>query len=315
MTTTPTIPTTDTDRRVLPVGFVVGAPRSGTSLLYKALCLHPDAGWISNWVRRHPTITSLAALNRLTRHTPGQRHRAWFTDGGNAYVYGRHRSVATRLYPMPVEGEPLFRACGLGVTGPRPLDPDRGREAAEVLGDRLAAVLRWGGGDVVVNKRIDHNRRIAALARALPDARFVVLVRDGRAVAASLAAVDWWADQPLWWAEGTPTTWARDGGDPWEACARHWVAETAVLEAGIATVVPERVLRIRYEELVADLVGVAGRVSRFVGLRADAVWSRQVARLDRRRPDDAWRDHLPPAARSAIERVAGDALRRYGYAG
>ncbi|MBV9253816.1 MAG: sulfotransferase, partial [Actinobacteria bacterium] len=34
--------------------FLVGAPRSGTSLLYKALCLHPDAAYISNWVNRFP---------------------------------------------------------------------------------------------------------------------------------------------------------------------------------------------------------------------------------------------------------------------
>ena len=32
--------------------FLVGAARSGTSLLYRALCLHPDVAYVSNYVRR-----------------------------------------------------------------------------------------------------------------------------------------------------------------------------------------------------------------------------------------------------------------------
>ena len=32
--------------------FLLGAPRSGTSLLYKCLALNPGAAWVSNWVER-----------------------------------------------------------------------------------------------------------------------------------------------------------------------------------------------------------------------------------------------------------------------
>ena len=35
--------------------------------------------------------------------------------------------------------------------------------------------------------------------------RFVVLVRDGRAVAESLSRVDWWETNHVWWYGGTPT--------------------------------------------------------------------------------------------------------------
>ena len=43
----------NTDRR--PPTFLIGAARSGTSLLYKGLCLHPDAAYFNNnYVRRLP---------------------------------------------------------------------------------------------------------------------------------------------------------------------------------------------------------------------------------------------------------------------
>src|SRR6266542_2501848 len=72
--------------------FIVGAPRSGTSLLYKLLCLHPRAAWISNWGRRAPGQPALAMLNRLAPRLPATRRRAWFgADGGNAYAYSLSR--------------------------------------------------------------------------------------------------------------------------------------------------------------------------------------------------------------------------------
>src|SRR5436305_4693409 len=97
--------------------FLVGAPRSGTSLVYKALCLHPEVAYISNWVRRAPAVPQLAVLNRAAAHLPEQRLRAWFGGGDNAYVYGRRRPLWERAFPMPVEGEPLYARAGVGTNG------------------------------------------------------------------------------------------------------------------------------------------------------------------------------------------------------
>ena len=50
-------------RSTAPV-FLIGAPRSGTSLLYKCLALHPDLGYISNYNERLPRWESVSLLNR-----------------------------------------------------------------------------------------------------------------------------------------------------------------------------------------------------------------------------------------------------------
>ena len=107
-----------------PVLVIVGAPRSGTSLVYRALCLHPEAAWVSGWQRRAPRHPVVSRVDRVAAWWPDRRRAAWF-PGGNAYVYGRHRRPLERLLPAPVEGEPVLRAAGVP-------DPDAG-PVAELL--------------------------------------------------------------------------------------------------------------------------------------------------------------------------------------
>ncbi|MBV9042289.1 MAG: sulfotransferase [Acidimicrobiia bacterium] len=286
--------------------FLVGAPRSGTSLLYKTLCLHPDASYISNWVRRAPALPQLAVLNRAATHLPEARLRVWFGGGDNAYVYGRRRPVWERAFPMPVEGEPLYARAGIGETNGHDADLARLRSS-------FKAVRRAGGGRTFVNKRVANNHRISLLLEAFPDARFVEIVRDGRAVALSLSNVDWWPESVVAWCGKTPRQWESEGGDPWELCARTWVEELRAAEHGLAKVPERQRLSISYEQLVRNPHATLAGVAVFAGLDPDADggdWPTGVRFPDR---NEAWRTRLDAAALSTIERVEGDELRRHGY--
>jgi hypothetical protein len=292
--------------------FLVGAPRSGTSLLYKALCLHPGVAWISNWVRRAPSLPQLALLNRVARRLPQTRRAAWFgVDSANAYVYGRRRPPMERWFPMPVEGEPVYRHCGIepddGTAGP--VDPCQ----AACLRRAFGALSRYGGGRVLVSKRIANNQRIPLLVAAFPSARFVNLIRDGRAVACSLSRVDWWEDGVVWWYGGTARRWREEGGDPWELCARHWLRELASVEEGLRAVDAGRQLTLRYEELIEEPSQTLREVARFAGVPDDRGWVRELDRL--RFPDrnDAWRERVGPAVGERLEAIQQEQLRVWGY--
>lgn len=291
--------------------FLVGAPRSGTTLLYKALCLHPDAGYISNWVARFPGAPQLAAANRVAAHLPGAQRRVWFGGGDAAYVYGSRRSVWARAFPMPVEGEPVYRHAGVPAAG-----GSGDRQVHDALVRAFARIRRAGGGRVVVSKRIANNRRIPLLAAAFPEARFVELVRDGRAVAASLRRVDWWPDSTLWWRDDvTPRAAEAAGADPWELCARAWVEEAAAARDGLATLDPGRVFTTTYERFVAAPGEVLAEVARFGRVEpGDDRWQRRLASV--RFPDrnQAWRSEVPAGAIATIERVQATALGSHGYA-
>src|SRR6266511_4315156 len=127
--------------------FIVGAPRSGTSLLYKLLCLHPRAAWISNWGRRAPGQPALAMLNRLAprlrrrlrrrrcARAPGRR--AAPPPGGHPALVGR-RPAGLQADPQQPAHPPARR----GVPA-RPLrEPDPGRPRRRLL----AVARRLVGG-------------------------------------------------------------------------------------------------------------------------------------------------------------------------
>jgi hypothetical protein len=291
--------------------FILGAPRSGTSLLYKALCLHPDVAYISNWMRRAPKFPALAVTNRFARRFPTFRRTVWFgDDAANAYVYGDRRPLSHRLFPMPVEGEPVFRSCGLGPEpGPGPAEPAQ----IACVQRTFAAMRRYAGTRSVVSKRIASNQRIPLLAAAFPAARFVNLIRDGRAVALSLSRVAWWDAEVIWWLGATPARWRQQGNDPWELCALHWVRELESVEQGLLAIPPDQQLEIRYEDLVDRPLATLERVAAFAGLPDRSEWTSELGRLQYPNRNERWREQLPGEARTRIETIQYEQLRRLGY--
>lgn len=291
--------------------FLVGVPRSGTSLLYKLLCLHPDSAYISNWMRVLPSLSFIAALNRIPPHFPNARRAAWFgADGANAYNYDHHRSPRERLFPTPIEGEPVYRRCGIDQVEPaghpNPARIDR-------LRTTFQTTRRYGGGRLLVSKYLANNHYIPALVKLFPNARFVEIVRDGRAVAYSLSRVHWWQDSLIWWYGGTPGTWRAEGRDPWELCARYWVRELAVIDEGLTAVPASQRLEMRYEELVAEPIPTARRIAAFAGLPEDPDWTRELGRLSYPNKNESWRTRLAPSAREHVEAIQHGDLRRLGY--
>jgi hypothetical protein len=254
----------------------------------------------------------LAVLNRLPPYAPATRRAVWFgPEAANAYAYGRRRPLWERLFPAPVEGEPVYRHCGIGQDQGLPADP----EQLARLRRSFAALGRFAGGSLLVSKRIANNQRIPLLAAAFPDARFVHLIRDGRAVAYSLSRVDWWQDDVVWWYGGTPRRWQKEGGDPWELCARHWLRELAAIEEGLAAVPPAQRLEVRYEELVQQPVATVQRVAAFAGLPGHAGWAEELGRLRYPNQNEAWRERLPADVQARIEGLQLGELRRLGLVG
>lgn len=302
--------TTDLDggRRVV---VLLGAGRSGTTLLYKVLATHPEIGYFSNYQARFPGAPDTARLHRLLRGRPDLVRRAWFGDDGGAY-FGVRRRWHKALVPTPAEAEAVYHACGLRVD--TALEDRLSDESVAGLRRVFEAARRAGGAAVQLTKRTANNRRVAQLLQAFPEARFLHIVRDGRAVASSSLVVDWWPDHVLHWCGQTPRQMAAAGHDPLEVAARHWVESMQVLEQGLALLPSGSLLQLRYEELLERPADAAGRILNHVGVtrQAPQFWS-ILESLGLSSKPEGWRKRWTPDQLARVEAIQGGTLQRWNY--
>lgn len=289
--------------------FLIGAGRSGTTLLYKLLCLHPDVAYVSNFENRLRWLPAGLA----TRFDPtdiAAKRNSWFRPSGNAYF--ERRSPLERLVPMPVEGERFFAACGMPLN-PAP-DFRLPEKSVARLRNRVNAIARAANAGVFLSKRTANNRRIPQLEATFPEARYVHLVRDGRDVSRSLSRVDWWHDHLLWWDGRTPRELERDGEAPLAICARNWVREVDEIRRGFASVAPERIIETSYEALVANPRQTIDKIVRFLGLTHSPAFDAAVDSVTLRERNKAWASEWSQSDVDRVMAEAGPTLTALGYA-
>ena len=269
--------------------FVVGCPRSGTTLLQQLLSRHPDlvVAPETHFVRRF----LLEADRYGDLHQDAAMHR--LLDDVVAMP---------ELVEMRVDPDLLRARC---LAGPRSADA--------VFATLLRCFGEAWGAPVVGEKTPNHVLYLRRLEQVFPDARFVHIVRDPRAVVASWRHVPWSTGSVA----GDTRVWRR-----YVAAARRQPPRHAPLH------------QLRYEDLVAEPERVvAGLVARLglarhpTGVGADAPSERaglvDVAREPwktgsdgpvRAEAADRWRSALSAAEVLTVERSAWRLMRAYGYA-
>lgn len=288
------------DRPIL----VFGTGRSGTTIFLRLLAAHPHLGWFSNYVERFPRVPQLAVLSRLL-DLPliGPR-----LEGRGAAVPHAAEALRTLRYITGgnFQAKRVLEASALAVA-----DGDRYRRY-------VATTLRWQGKKRYLQKHTGFPR-IRYLSAVFPDAKFVHVVRDGRAVVNSLRGMPWWSGTlDDWWWGPMPADYQNE----YEASRRHpvilgaiqwkWLLDLA--EAQIAELAPGRCLTVNYSRLVADPRSAMNQVSDFCELESSCVFERRRSAIRVHNADDRWRSQLTDAERAMLEKSLSDYLARYGFA-
>jgi hypothetical protein len=166
-----------------------------------------------------------------------------------------------------------------------------------------------------------------ALTDAFPDARIIQFIRDGRDVVSCMlqdqAILSWFkpsfanldtefpnpffgveteADRDLW----PGLSLAGKSGLRWRGAVR--------LAARLRRTLPaEQLITVRYETLLERPSDTASAISAFAGVSLPATALRDKA-LPASMRAGTWRRNLSPDQAADVEKVAGDELRRVGYA-
>lgn len=289
--------------------FIVGAGRSGTTLLYKLISLHPEVSFISQFDRSLPAWLPSQFAGRFLRPFPSLKRIFWFKDEGNAYFIDR--PLVKKIIPSPVEAERIYTECGLSVY------PDEEvkdlEQTKKCMMARFTRMQRHGGGRVIVSKRTSNNQRIRLLNSIFPQAKFVNVVRDGRAVAFSLGQVEWWHQHKLWWAEKTPGELEQQGFSALEVCARNWIEDIEAIKTGLQDIDNNRVIDITYERLMDDPEMELARILEFIGLNCKSSFEAAWRSLNLKPREDKWRVNWSVEEREIVEGIQNKNLAELGY--
>jgi hypothetical protein len=270
-----------------PIVLVVGAPRSGTTLLSQLMARHLEIAWVDNAAARY-----------------------W-----NAPVEGLRRSLARG--PAAAREVPLRSRLGAaeGSRGPHEFgwfwhwfggfpDADEldGEELARIdwpaLRRQLYAMSGLAQRPLLLKSITFANYQIPALVEALPNLRFVHIRREPSQVVRSIlgARRQRYGDERCWWSL-RPRAW-RDWAalDPVAQVCRQVTHATRAIDAALLGPARGLGLAVEYERLVADPRAVLGAISHHVGAAL-----REAGDLDALALESGNRGDAHPQRMAAIE--------------
>jgi hypothetical protein len=279
---------------VNPFVFVVGCPRSGTTLLQRLLDAHPqlavidETRWIDHWFAERKGVTP--------------------------------EGFATRTLVSNLLEFPRFAQLGLGREELEALVDGNGPVPYQAFVTALFDLYGASRGKPLVgDKTPRYVRSIPILHEFFPGARFVHLIRDGRG--ACLSVLHWQKAAKL--AQTFPT-WTEQ---PVATAALWWEWQVRLGREAGSALGPDLYREVRYETLVSDPERACRELCRFLGLDYDEAMLRfhegrrkSDARLDAKKawlpPTPGlrdWRTEMPEEDLERFEAVAGGLLGELGY--
>lgn len=168
--------------------FIIGVPRSGTTIVQHIFSVHPELVWMSQneidgWLtstEKHQIISYYQWLKNNNKKIP--------TSDEALYVLGRDLGPGFKNFPnmpksseIPIEGEHFWRKnFGGEYVEDIPLDKKI------LVVKEISNLIERKQKHRFVNKAPQNSMRLFALYKIFPDAKFINLVRDPRAVISSM---------------------------------------------------------------------------------------------------------------------------------
>lgn len=263
--------------------FIIGAPRSGTSLLYTIL---RTSGALAHW--------------------PGEAHEVWEADYHPALRNWESNALdASDIRP---EAAARIRRSFFLTTGNRkrlidktPRNSLRVPFIAALFPDACFVFIQRDGRDNI-NSLINAWRTSRYRTYRLPAPH-------------SIRGVD-----PLWWKFVLYPGWQEDSAGPLgEVCARQWTVSNEMALDGLEALGDSRSVRVRYEDLVERPIDEVGRVLEFLALpyedsikaRAATIASTPINIVTP--PERGKWKRENPAEIGAIRDLIAPTMKRLGY--
>jgi hypothetical protein len=273
---------------VTPFPFVVGCPRSGTTLLRAMLDSHPDLA------------------------VPGESY--FIVELAPKFAKKPLRRFNVRRFADAVVAHPRFVHWELPADDVRrALTAHQPRDYAAAMRVVYDTYARAHGKSRYGDKTPNYVLDLPLLARLFPEGRFLHVVRDGRDVALSVTSIEGWGPSKI---DGAARYWVRhvEAGRSAGAVLGHQRYREVRYDDLVDE--PEATLRdvCTFFDVTFDpaMVDYPGRFDELVSSNMQP----EIHERLRRPPTKglrSWRDEMPPTDVAAFEAIAGPLLAQCGF--
>ena len=283
-----------------PFAFIVGNPRSGTTLLRHNLDSHSqiafllESAWFMNWFEKRMGVSAEGL-------------------------------VTPELVPLLLSKHRLFRDLDLGISAEEMyswIEADPDFSWAKFISTLCNRYGQARGKPLVGNKTPSFVRRIGAMHELWPRTKFVHIIRDGRDV--FLSARVKWKDKPDF---RHYSTWSQDNVT---TAALWWEWNVRLGREAGRLLPPDLYYEMRYERLVEDPQNECARLCQFLRVPFESAMLHHEENFQlRHRPDGRainarvalpitpglrnWRSEMEAAELQRFEAAAGTLLMELGY--
>jgi len=280
---------------------ILGTGRCGSTVFHRLLATHPNAMWLSGFCDRYPTKPE---YNRLAVAAMGNPLLRSFSRGriqpGECYLFWDRHAYGFSTPCRDLTREDVTARIKKQVHAA--LEPmltvERNRLLLKITG--------WP--------------RIGFLKEIFSDAKFIHIVRDGRAAASSLVHVDFWRGWvgPQGWGAGPlssedQATWERHNRSFVALAGLQWKIQTRAVEAARQGIPEDSFCEVKYEAFCAQPLETYRRVLEFAELPSSPQMERRVKAASIKNMSSRWRDDLSESQQAILNDVLRNDLLRYGY--
>lgn len=287
--------------------FIVGTGRSGSTIFHEMFCRHPEVAWISKLCDVFPNQVWLNKyfLNSLDFPVVGTASK---------YLILQKRAI------RPSEAYNFWENICTGFSR-----PCRDLVAEDVTNKKKRKIRKELTKTLTSNRerlliKITGWPRLSFLQEVFEDAKFIHIVRDGRATVNSMLEVDFWegwqGPQNWRWGELTLSQKA-----DWDKYDKSFAALAAIemnilmdaMEEAKTNIGPKSFLEVKYEDLCASPRNTFKDVIEFCDLTWSANFSKTIEEFNLKNTNYKWKQDLTPAQCDVISQILTSYLKKYNY--
>ncbi|MFQ6606821.1 MAG: sulfotransferase [Fidelibacterota bacterium] len=280
---------------------IISVGRSGSTILHQTMCRHRQVSWLNRLNNMYPTKPQYNHFLMCTLDVP---------------VIGKllyNRVHPGECYPFWFHYYPGFRESFRDLT-------------AEDVTPRVASSLTSILEKVPTSKRprllikITGWPRVGFLKTLFPEARFIHIVRDGRAVVNSMLQVRWW------WGWRGPENWrwgplTEEQYAEWKAHKFSFIALAAIewkllmeaYEKACSSLDKEQLYTLKYEDLCVDPLSEFRTITDFCDLTWSPAFARVVKRTKLVNTNYKWKRDLNVDQQEVVNTILEPWLDKLGY--